>query len=132
MPDIPAIQISDYRLPFADGTDIVEVNMPSPFNRLGVHVHDDGVHISALSAANASTRCARFRRYTSGQPIAGLDLLNVMLSTTPTYVGTVTLAGVVWHVFHEPTPNVPGMDDLMRRFATAPNMPPTAGGATNV
>jgi hypothetical protein len=128
---LPDCQIIEVTLPFTVDTDIVEVDLPTHFRPISLTRKDSAITLSALVAAGQPSRCARFRRYTAGQTIAGLDALNVVLSTTPTFAGSVLVDGHLWHVFHEPTPSVPGMDDLIRRFATAPNTPPTAGGASN-
>jgi hypothetical protein len=129
---LPDCQIIEVGLPFTVDTDIVEVDLQTHFRPIGLTRNDSTITLSALVAVGQPIRCARFRRYTAGQTLAGLDALNVVLSTTPTLVGSVLVDGQLWHVFHEPTPNVPGMDDLIRRFATAPNTPPTAGGAPSV
>lgn len=128
---LPDCHVAEFELPFTGDTDIVEVEMPTNFRRIGLTRNGTVITLSALVAAGQPIRCARFRRYTAGQAIAGLDLLNIALSTTPVFIGSVLVDGHLWHVFHEPTPDVPGMDDLIKRFASAPNMPPAAGGAPN-
>lgn len=128
---LPECQIAEFALPFTADTDIVEVDMPTNFKALGVTRIETRITLTVFAGVGAQTRCARFRRYTAGQSIAGVDLLNVALSMVPAFVGSVLVGGHLWHVFHEPTPSVPGMDDLIRRFATAPNTPPTTGSAGN-
>lgn len=131
MTDTPGPQMNLYRLPFTDGTDVVEVDLPPHAMRLDLLVHDGDIHVCALANVSTQTRCERFRRYRNAESISGLNGLNIVLGTTPTYVGTVVQYGEVWHVFHEPTPSVNGLDDLLRRYATAPNVAPTSGGTTS-
>lgn len=130
MPEIPA-QMNLYRLPFTDGTDVVEVDLPVHAIRLNLIVHDGDIHVCALSNMADAIRCERFRRYRNGEAIAGLNALNVVLRTTPSYVGTVVHNSEPWHVFYEPTPAMAGMEDLLRRYSTAPNVPPMSGETTS-
>lgn len=125
---LPDCHVAEFGLPFTVDTDIVEVDLPTHFRPIGLTRNDSAITLSALVAEGQPVRCARFRRYTAGQTIAGMDALNVVLSTTPFLVGSVLVDGQLWHIFHEPTPNVPGIDALIQRFASAPSAPPTTTG----
>lgn len=128
---LPDCLVVEAELPFTVDTDIVEIDMPINFSPISLTLNGTTIIISALAAAGGQNRPARFRRYTAGQTVAGIDLLNVALSTTPKFLGSVPVDGHLWHIVHEPTPNVPGMDALIQRFTSAPNTPPMSGAAGN-